>query len=146
MYCYVWCAFISNANLIEHSLLKTDFVCSSPRVFSYGPRKRIKRPKAPCPWQLHPFPKYVCGSTESTEFLLCLALYSYKCVYKNLQRKNSPSIAWFDSSNFYRNSLLIIVIVIFPNAMVSLDKCRRTNALYLHDVLNFSRHSLVRLQ
>ena len=98
MYCYVWCAVISNANLNEYSLLKTDFVCSSLRVFSCGPRKSIKRLKTLCPWQLHPFPKYVCGSAESTDFLLCLALYSCKWVYLNLQSKNSPSIVWFDPS------------------------------------------------
>ena len=40
----------------------------------------------------------------------------------------------------------IIVTVVFPNTMVSLDKPRRINGLYLHDVFNFSSHSLVRVQ
>ena len=131
----------------EQAFIVEDWFCLQlTQSFSCGPRKTIKRMKSLCPWQLHPFPKYVCGSAESTDFLLCLALYSCKWVYLNLQRKNSPSLTWFDSSNFYRNSLLIIFIVIFPNSMVSLDKPRRIIALYLHDIFNISIHSLVRVQ
>ena len=114
------------AFIVEHW-----FCLQLAQSFSCGPRKRMKRSKALCPWQLHPFPKYVCGSTKSTEYLLCFPLYSCKWDYLNLQRNNSPSIAWFNSYNFYKNSLFIIVTVIFHNSMVSLDKPRRINALYL---------------
>ena len=102
----------------QHRHLFEDWFCLQlAKSFFLWPQKKHKRLKALCPWQLHPFPKYVFGITESTEFLLCLALYSCKWFYINLQRQNSPSIAWFNSSNFYRNSLLIIVTVIFPSGI-----------------------------